>query len=307
MDCFSKNELLDKLQQIIGDQEILTEEPMEKHTTFRTGGKASVFLKIQTTQALSGLLSFLTRENLPYFILGNGSNLLVSDQGYHGIIIRPGDQLFELKTEKTTIMASAGLPLAKIAHLAYEHSLTGMEFASGIPGTLGGALVMNAGAYDGEMKQITKEVYLMDRQGQSVTLDCEEMQFGYRSSILKSKPYIVLGAKLCLEAGNKDKIREKMDDFSARRYEKQPLDYPSAGSTFKRPEGMFAGKLIMDAGLRGASVGGAQVSKKHGGFIINKDHATSTDIYRLIGQVQKTVRETSGVLLEPEVIFLGEF
>ena len=235
------------------------------------------------------MVEICREEKLPYFILGNGSNLLVSDNGYRGVVIQLWKNVSDIRTEGCLIHAKAGASLAKIAAEALEEGLTGMEFAAGIPGTLGGAVVMNAGAYGGEMKDILKEVLVMDAQGKIFPLQNEELKLGYRTSIVKEKDYIVLGA-----------VRE-------RRTEKQPLDMPSAGSTFKRPEGYFAGKLIMDAGLRGFSVGGAQISEKHCGFVVNKGGATAQDVLDLIKEVQKRVREKFGVELETEVKFLGEF
>ena len=250
---------------------------------------------------------FLQEEKLPYFILGNGSNLLVSDKGYRGAVIQLWKNVSDIQVEGCLIQAKAGASLAKIAAQALEAGLTGMEFAAGIPGTLGGAVVMNAGAYGGEMKDILKEALVMDGEGRIFTLTKEELKLGYRTSIVKEKGYIVLAAVLELQPGDREEIRKLMEDLKQRRGEKQPLDMPSAGSTFKRPEGYFAGKLIMDAGLRGFSVGGAQVSEKHCGFVVNTGGASASDVLALIREVQKRVREKFGVELETEVKFLGEF
>lgn len=253
------------------------------------------------------MVEICKEEKLPYFILGNGSNLLVSDKGYRGAVIQLWKNVSDIRVEGCLIQAKAGASLAKIAAQALEAGLTGMEFAAGIPGTLGGAVVMNAGAYGGEMKDILKEALVMDGEGRIFTLTKEELKLGYRTSIVKEKGYIVLAAVLELQPGDREEIRKLMEDLKQRRGEKQPLDMPSAGSTFKRPEGYFAGKLIMDAGLRGFSVGGAQVSEKHCGFVVNTGGASASDVLALIREVQKRVREKFGVELETEVKFLGEF
>lgn len=239
--------------------------------------------------------------------MGNGSNLLVSDKGYRGVVIQLWKNFSDIETEDNTITVKAGALLSKVAAEALEESLTGMEFASGIPGTMGGAVMMNAGAYGGEMKDIIREVTVLTREGELLTLSKEEMNFGYRTSVVKEKGYVVISAELQLRKGDREEIRKVMDELKERRVTKQPLDMPSAGSTFKRPEGYFAGKLIMDAGLRGFSVGGAQISEKHCGFVVNKGDATAADVLGLIGEVQKRVQEKFGVALEPEVKFLGEF
>jgi len=287
--------------------EVLVDEPMKLHTTFRIGGKADAFLSVSNEKQLAGAVQYLQKEKIPFYILGNGSNILVSDKGYSGVIIRVGKDFSEITVDGNRIYAKAGALLSSVAKKAADAKLTGMEFASGIPGSIGGAMVMNAGAYDGEMKKIVETVELLSVNGQKKVLTCEEMKFGYRHSILKECDDIVLGVTLKLEEGDNQSIAEKMNDFAARRREKQPLEYPSAGSTFKRPEGHFAGKLIMDAGLRGFQVGGAQVSEKHCGFVINKDNATAHDVYELMQEVQRKVKDMYGVELEPEVIFLGEF
>lgn len=286
---------------------LLYGEPLRDHTTFRVGGKADAFLSVKNEEELKKVFKFCKEKNVPYFVLGNGSNLLVSDEGFRGLVISIGNQFAEIMVDGTTIHAKAGALLSTVAQTAAKNSLTGMEFASGIPGTIGGAIVMNAGAYDGEMKMIVETVTVLTNEGDIRIYNCEEMKFGYRTSRMKRERGIVLSVTLSLKSGDKAVIQDKMKDFAARRREKQPLEYPSAGSTFKRPEGMFAGKLIMDAGLRGYSVGGAQVSEKHCGFVINKGGATASDIYTLIGDVQNTVREKFDVMLEPEVILVGEF
>lgn len=285
----------------------LYDEPLRNHTTFRVGGKADAFLSVNNEEELKKAIQLCAEKNVPYFILGNGSNLLVSDEGFRGLVIAIGDGMADIMVEGTKITAQAGALLSTVAQTAAKHFLTGMEFASGIPGSIGGAIVMNAGAYDGEMKMVVESVTLLSEDGEVRTFSCDEMEFGYRTSRIKREKGIVLSVTLSLIEGDMEAIQNKMKDFAARRRDKQPLEYPSAGSTFKRPEGMFAGKLIMDAGLRGYSVGGAQVSEKHCGFVINKGGATATDVYTLIGDVQKKVKEEFGVMLEREVILVGDF
>lgn len=298
---------IENLGRIVPKESIVLNELMSRHTTFRVGGEAACLIKVSGSKELSKLIPFLRQTEHEYFLLGNGSNLLVSDKGYEGVVLKLEDEFEEIRTDGLKIIAGAGASLAKVAKRAMEEGLTGMEFASGIPGTLGGAIVMNAGAYDGEMKQIVKEVTVMDQEGNILVLDNDTMEFGYRHSVIRNRPFIVLSVVLALEEGDREEIKRKMEDFAERRKEKQPLEYPSAGSTFKRPEGYFAGKLIMDAGLRGFSVGGAKVSEKHCGFIINTGNATAADISELIEEVRERVKEQFGVLLEPEVIRIGEF
>lgn len=291
----------------LGSDNVRLHEPMKKHTTFRIGGPADYYLCPHSTEELQKILQICRENKLEFFILGNGSNLLVSDKGYRGAVIQLWKNFSDIETEDNTITVKAGALLSKVAAEALEESLTGMEFASGIPGTMGGAVMMNAGAYGGEMKDIIKEVTVLTREGELLTLSKEEMNFGYRTSVVKEKGYVVISAELQLRKGDREEIRKVMDELKERRVTKQPLDMPSAGSTFKRPEGYFAGKLIMDAGLRGFSVGGAQISEKHCGFVVNKGDATAADVLGLIGEVQKRVQEKFGVALEPEVKFLGEF
>ena len=298
---------IENLSRIVPKESIVLNELMSRHTTFRVGGEAACLLKVSNSKELSRIITFLRETEHDFFVLGNGSNLLVSDNGYDGIVLKLEGEFGEVRASGLKIVAGAGVSLSKVAKTALEEGLTGMEFASGIPGTLGGAVVMNAGAYDGEMKQIIKEVTVMDREGNILVLDNDTMEFGYRTSAIKNRPFIVLSAVLTLQEGEKEEIKNKMDDFAERRREKQPLEYASAGSTFKRPEGYFACKLIMDAGLRGFSIGGAQVSEKHCGFIINKGNASATDIAELIAEVQERVKEQFGVMLEPEVIRIGQF
>lgn len=303
----NNNKIENKFCTCLGSDNVKLQEPMSKHTTFRIGGPADFYLCPHSTKEVQQTVQICKEENLPYFILGNGSNLLVSDKGYRGAIIQLWKNFSDISVKDCCITAKAGALLSKVAAEALEEGLTGMEFASGIPGTIGGAVFMNAGAYGGEMKDIIKEVKVLDDQGEIRVLSNEEMKLGYRTSIVKEKGYTVLSAVLQLKRGEVSVIRETMEDLKNRRTSKQPLDMPSAGSTFKRPEGYFAGKLIMDSGLRGFSVGGAQVSEKHCGFVVNKGGATAEDVTALIREVQRRVKEKFGVELETEVRFLGEF
>lgn len=303
----NNNKIENKFCTCLGSDNVKLQEPMSKHTTFRIGGPADFYLCPHSTKEVQQTVQICKEENLPYFILGNGSNLLVSDKGYRGVIIQLWKNFSDISVKDCCITAKAGALLSKVAAEALEEGLTGMEFASGIPGTIGGAVFMNAGAYGGEMKDIIKEVKVLDDQGEVRVLSNEEMKLGYRTSIVKEKGYTVLSAVLQLKKGEVSVIRETMEDLKNRRTSKQPLDMPSAGSTFKRPEGYFAGKLIMDSGLRGFSVGGAQVSEKHCGFVVNKGGATAEDVTALIREVQRRVKEKFGVELETEVRFLGEF
>lgn len=295
------------MQKTVGVENVLFQEPMGKHTTFRVGGEAEVFVNITDQSALEEIVIYLERISQNFFILGRGSNLLVGDKGYKGLILNIGHGMNKVEVKGTTIMAQAGALLPVVAQVAAENGLTGMEFASGIPGSIGGAIVMNAGAYEGEMSHIVKSVTVLDRNGEKMELDHETMEFGYRTSIIKNRPFVVVSVILELEKGIKEEISAKMVEFNKRRREKQPLEYPSAGSTFKRPEGYYAGKLIMDAGLRGFRIGGAQVSEKHCGFVINLGNATAADVKEVIDEVSEHVKEQFGVVLEPEIIRIGEF
>lgn len=302
-----KEEIRNKFIQALGAERVIFDEPMSKHTTFRIGGPADVFAMPETYEQIGEILKLCKAEGLPFFVLGNGSNLLVSDKGYRGVIIQMDRNMQEIRLEGNTIRACAGALLSSIAVVARNASLTGFEFAGGIPGTLGGACVMNAGAYGGEMKDVLKEVMVMTRDGEILTLPAEKLEMGYRTSIIKKMGYLVLEAVISLEKGDEEAIRDRMKELSDLRTQKQPLDLPSAGSTFKRPEGYFAGKLIMDSGLRGCRIGGAQVSEKHCGFVVNADGATAGDVRALMDHVIQVVKEKYGVTLEPEVKFLGDF
>ena len=291
---------------ICGAEHVLIREPMSRHTTFRTGGPADLLVQPKAEQ-IAPILEVCRKEEIPWTIIGNGSNLLVGDGGIRGVVLEIGKQMSDIIIEGTVITAGAGAMLSSIASRAAAAELTGMEFASGIPGSLGGAVVMNAGAYGGEMKDILQKVTVLTPEGTVQTLSVEELELSYRHSIIPEKGYLVISAILKLQSGNADEIQSIMDNLKEKRVSKQPLEYPSAGSTFKRPEGYFAGKLIQDAGLRGFRVGGAQVSEKHCGFIINREQATSTDISQLMQQVSAIVYEKFGVRLEPEVKKIGEF
>ena len=303
----------EKILNILGEEKVRFDEPLKNHTSFKIGGPADVLVSVSNADELIKTIEYAKEENIEFFLLGNGSNVLASDKGYRGMVIKLDGEFNDGKVLGDTIKAGAGITLSKLAGLAMNSSLSGLEFASGIPGTLGGALFMNAGAYGGEMKQVVTKVSVLDltRQPKDETsikeLSNEEMDFGYRHSILKEKDYIALGCEMKLNPGDKEAIASYMRELASKRKEKQPLEFPSAGSTFKRPEGYFAGKLIEDANLGGFSIGGAEVSNKHKGFVINKGSATAKDVKDLIDYVIKTVKEQSGVTLEPEVLFLGEF
>ena len=296
----------DKLNNVIAKDSILIDEPMSRHTTFRVGGPADFFVTPKAKEEVRDVIRICKEAGMPYYIIGNGSNLLVSDAGYRGVIVQIYKEMNEVKVEGDLVRAQAGALLSGIAAKALGAELSGFEFASGIPGTIGGACVMNAGAYGGEMKDVLESVTVLTGEGKIIELGRNELELGYRTSVIAKKGYIVLGAVLKLERGDGEKIKTYMDELKEKRVTKQPLEYPSAGSTFKRPEGYFAGKLIEDAGLRGFQVGGAQVSEKHCGFVINRDHATAADIMELMRQVQIRVKENSGVDLEPEVKRLGD-
>ena len=292
---------------LLGEDRVFTEEAMSQHTTFKIGGPADYFLIPDKGEDVGRVIKICKEKEIPYFILGNGSNLLVGDGGYRGAVIQIYRNMSSVTVEGNEITAQAGALLSAVAAAAKNASLTGFEFAGGIPGTIGGAVVMNAGAYGGEMKDVLTEVTVMNAEGDIFTLPTEELELGYRTSIIKTAGYIVLEAKIRLKEGDPEVIRETMKDLTIRRTTKQPLEYPSAGSTFKRPEGYFAGKLIMDSGLAGYQVGGAQVSEKHCGFVINAGDATARDVRTLMDNVRDIVYKKYGVTLEPEVKFLGEF
>ena len=285
---------------------LLQDEPMKKHTTFRIGGSADYYAEPDMSQ-ISKLIEMAKACDMPVTVIGNGSNLLVGDKGIRGLVIGIGKGLSEIDVTEAVAQQSAGAILAAVAAKAAEASLSGLEFASGIPGSVGGAVVMNAGAYGGEIKDVLIDATVLTAEGELKTVTRDELDLSYRHSIVQEKGYIVLSARFRLTPKPKDEIKSYMAELRTKRVEKQPLEYPSAGSTFKRPEGYFAGKLIMDAGLRGYSVGDAQVSQKHCGFVVNKGEATAADVLTLIKDVQETVLKQFGVKLEPEVKMIGEF
>ncbi|MBP5153027.1 MAG: UDP-N-acetylmuramate dehydrogenase [Lachnospiraceae bacterium] len=294
------------LRNILSPDRVLRDVLLKDHTTFKTGGPAGAFVPVENTEELLVTLDYLKKKEIPFFILGNGSNLLVSDSGYDGAVIKLAGSFGEVNVTGNVITAGAGALLSKVCLAAEEAGLSGLEFAYGIPGTVGGAMVMNAGAYDGEMSYVVTEVTVLDGVEVRV-LSREDMHFGYRDSIIKHSSMIVLSAKFALQPGDSRDIHDKMADFLQRRKSKQPLEFPSAGSTFKRPVGYFAGKLIEDAGLKGKRIGGACVSEKHSGFIVNTGGATSSDINLLMETVEEEVYQRFGVKLEPEVIKVGRF
>jgi UDP-N-acetylmuramate dehydrogenase len=316
-----KEEFYQKLKGILKENQILIDEPLAKHTTFQIGGPAQFILLPHSISDVIACVKLCHEDNMPFYVLGNGSNLLVSDKGYGGTVIKIGQSFSEItaareseeadtkeyQEKKFTVCAQAGVLLSKLANEVARYGLKGFEFAAGIPGTLGGAVAMNAGAYGGEMKDYIVGAKVIDQEGNILDLGLEELKFGYRTSIIQDNNYIVLEATFSFLPGNIDEIREKINDLNSRRREKQPLEYPSAGSTFKRPEGNYAGKLIMDSGLSGYQVGMAQVSEKHCGFVINKGGATATDVITLISEVIQIVYYKYGIKLEPEVKLLGDF
>ena len=299
-------ELYDELCKLVSKDRIFKDEPMKFHTTFRTGGPAEILIQ-PAAEELAYVIELCKKYSEPWVVIGNGSNLLVSDQGIRGVIIEIGKYQSETVILGDVVVAQAGALLSSVANKAAEESLTGLEFAAGIPGTVGGAVVMNAGAYGGEMKDVLAQAAVLTPEGDVVKMTPEQLELSYRHSNIPERGLIVLAAKFKLAQGDRQAIDAKMSELKEQRVSKQPLEYPSAGSTFKRPEGYFAGKLIQDAGLRGYRVGGAMVSEKHCGFVINCDQATSTDIARLIQDVQEKVKETFGVDLETEVKYLGDF
>ena len=303
-----KEDIKIRLEQIVGSEGVKTDEPMSQHTTFRIGGKADYFVAPKTKGQIKELIDYCKQEGISYYLIGNGSNLLVGDKGFRGVIIQIDRAFGEITfLDEETVKAEAGVMLSKLAAEVADKGLTGFEFASGIPGTLGGAVYMNAGAYGGEIKDCIVSALILDENNEMKTLSKEELQLAYRNSIVAKKGYTVLEAVFHFEKGEKEAILAKMAELNAQRREKQPLNFPSAGSTFKRPEGYFAGKLIMDAGLRGFRVGGAMVSEKHCGFVVNVENSTAKDVVTLMDEVDRIVFEKFGVHLEPEVRFLGEF
>lgn len=300
-------ELWEQLCGIVGSDHTYTNEPMKNHTTFRIGGPADYFVQPHSKAEIAAVIKACRDAREPYFILGNGSNLLVGDKGYRGLVIQIFKNYCDITVQGEEMRVKSGALLSKVARKALEYGLTGFEFAAGIPGTMGGAVYMNAGAYGGEIRDILKEAIVLTEELEICTVSREELELGYRTSSVAKNHWLVLEAVLLLRKGNREEIQARMEELKAQRISKQPLDYPSAGSTFKRPAGYFAGKLIMDAGLQGFSVGGAQVSAKHCGFVINTGNATAKDVTELMKAVSDTVYEKFQVRLEPEVRLLGEF
>lgn len=285
---------------------VMFDEEMSRHTTFRIGGKADAFVSAGNEDEIINVISFCKDNGIPYMIMGNGSNMLISDKGIRGVVISVGKDMDKYRIEDEKVYAQAGILMSVLAKKILESNLSGFEFASGIPGTLGGGIYMNAGAYGGEMKDIIESVTFIDRDGKIKTETNDKLDFGYRHSMFEEGGYIILSCVLKLKKGSYDDIKALMLDYNQRRSDKQPLSQPSAGSTFKRPEGYFAGKLIQDAGLMGHRIGGAMVSEKHAGFVVNAGGATAEDVLQLIEYIQKTVYEKFGVRLEPEVRLIGD-
>lgn len=300
-------DLYKELCAVSGQENVLTDEPMRRHTTFRIGGPADYFVTASCAEEIRDIIGICLRNAVHYYIMGNGSDLLVGDKGFRGVIIQIFKRMNAIRVEGERIFVQAGALLSRTAAAACEASLTGMEFASGIPGTMGGALRMNAGAYGGEMKQIVESADILTADGEVKTLSVDELGLGYRTSVISRNDYVALEVVLKLNKGSREEIRARMDELKEKRVQKQPLEYGSAGSTFKRPEGYFAGKLIEDAGLRGYRVGDAQVSEKHCGFVINRGSATAAEVAQLMEDVADRVEQKFGVRLEPEVKKIGEF
>lgn len=307
MSVMKEQEFVQRLVEAVGENNVKINEPMKKHTTFRIGGNAAYLVTPDSTEAVRRVLLLCKDREMPYFIMGNGSNLLVSDAGYEGVVLQLFKNFSKVWVEGASIRAQAGALLSGIGRQALDAGLTGFEFAAGIPGTAGGAIVMNAGAYGGEMKDIVQEVTALDEQGNLIVMKKEELELGYRTSVLQKRSYIALEVTYQLEHGSREAIEGRMNELRDMRLDKQPLEYPSAGSTFKRPEGNYAGKLIMEAGFRGYQVGGARVSDKHCGFVINVQDATAADVMELTSRIRKKVLEDTGIELELEVRTLGDF
>lgn len=296
----------DKLEEIVGKDKVKYNEKMSKYTTMRVGGPCDCIVFPDEISKIKEVIDFCKNENITFFVIGNGSNLLVKDEGIHGVVIKLGHRFGKIELDGEYILAYAGATMPTLSQLAKKNSLKGLEFACGIPGTIGGGVKMNAGAYGSKISDILYEVTYMDEKEEIKTIKNKDCSFGYRKSIFTINPnYVILSAKFKLERGNIDEIENKMKENSLARKAKQPLEYPNFGSVFKRPEGYFVGKLVDDAGLRGYKIGGAQVSTKHTGFIVNVDNATCKDVLDLIGYVQTTVYNKFNVKLTPEVIIIG--
>lgn len=302
----SKSQLIEDLRQLVPPQHIRLDEPMRYHTSFRIGGPADIMVLPASTCQVVSVIRLARQRGVPVFVIGNGTNVLVRDGGLRGVVVKLADNFQAVQVRGHKIWAEAGALLVKVARAAWQAGLTGLEFASGIPGSLGGAITMNAGAYGGEMKDVLASIVCCNQEGEICRLQRDELELEYRSSRVQKECYTVLEAILSLRPGDREAIKARMDEFNRRRREKQPLQLPSAGSVFKRPPGYYAGKLIQDAGLRGARIGDAQVSEMHCGFIVNRGQATAADVLQLIEHIQTTVRQKFGVELEPEIRIIGE-
>lgn len=301
-----KNHVYRMFKNIVERGTVLTDEPMSNHTSFKIGGPVDVFVIPGTVEELASSIKLCKDEGLSYFVMGNGSNLIIRDKGMRGVVIKVSESMSNIEVKGTKLIAEAGALLSVVSKTALRNSLAGLEFASGIPGSLGGAIAMNAGAYGGEMKDVVTNVLCLDTDGNFVEYENRDMNFGYRQSRVQAENLIVVQVEMELKEGRYEDIKAYMDELTEKRTSKQPLHLPSAGSTFRRPEGYFAGKLIEDAGLKGLKLGDAQVSEKHSGFIVNIGNATSDDVINLIKVVQKTVSDKFGVKLETEVKIMGE-
>ncbi|MBR4815834.1 MAG: UDP-N-acetylmuramate dehydrogenase [Lachnospiraceae bacterium] len=303
--------IINDIKKLCGEDKVFENVKLSEYTSFKTGGPADCLVRPVTIDELKKVTDYVRKNNIPYYVIGNGTNMLAADEGFRGVIIALKDMSGEISFSDTqdddtvAVTAYAGCTLARLSAEAASKGLAGTEFASGIPGSIGGAVVMNAGAYGGEIKDILEYADVLDESGNILRLKNEDLGFGYRKSIIQEKNYIVLMVSFLLKRGDEKTIKAEMRELNERRREKQPLEYPSAGSTFKRPEGLFAGKLIEDSGLKGYRVGDAQVSEKHCGFVVNRGKATSSDIYKLIGDVIGIVYEKTGVQLDPEIKLLG--
>jgi UDP-N-acetylmuramate dehydrogenase len=301
-----KELLAREIEKIAGQENVKLDEPMKNHTSFKVGGPADILVTPVSVSQLSQILKLCKNKSVPVFVMGNGTNLIVRDKGIRGVVVKIFDNLNQFTVKDDIITAYAGILLSRVSTIAYENGLTGLEFACGIPGTLGGAVAMNAGAYGGEMKDVVVETEYMDKDGEIRVVRDDGHQFGYRTSFIQKNSGIVIKTSMKLKKGNKEEIKALMDDLTQRRQEKQPLEMPSAGSIFKRPEGYFAGKLIEDCGLRGHRIGGAEVSQKHCGFIVNTGDAKAKDILDLIEYIRNTVKMKFGVDMQTEVRIVGE-
>lgn len=301
-----KKAAADFITNVAGARNVFTDEPMKNHTSFKVGGPADILVTPQSKEQLIKILDYCKSNSIPFYIVGNGTNLIVRDKGIRGVVIKLFNNLNDIKVEGNVICAQSGALLSRIAYTAYENGLSGFEFAHGIPGTLGGAVAMNAGAYGGEIKDVVIKTDIVTEDGKVITLRDEEHQFSYRDSYIQRNHGVVLRSWIKLKSDSKEEIKARMDELLKRRKDKQPLEMPSAGSTFKRPEGHFAGKLIEDCELKGFTLGGAQVSTKHCGFVVNAGNATAEDILNLIKYIQKNIKDKFDVDLETEVRIIGE-